>query len=501
MSSTHPFPVPRKRNPFILEIVIGKARHSRSRFQASVGRVKSLKMPKQVSRRLRSKMLVPAVFLALPAILFYGILFRNAINVPLDDDYEALLDFLNQMVELKSAAARASYFLAAQFNEYKLFFGHAVAFLQFAFVGHTDLRVLSAIGNGSVLLLAILLWMMFLPHHKNLAQRMAFFIPVSYLLFQLGYAATLNWAMPSLQNLPVLLFSLGTIYLLVRGSRRAFWCALIGLALAIAASGNGLLVIPIGVVILALSRYYLRVVGWLMISAGCVAAYAYRYNLMSSQSRLHHSVLETVLRPRPLYVIAFIGNAAAFPPLLGRYHPLEVVSGLFLGLLLCTYFFVLWRRGYARRNPTVSYCVLFLLLTAVGVAGIRSEFGISQSLESRYEIYSALFLIFAWFSIVEEFLQHQNLPLRRNHTFLATVVGAVLFCLVMDFCGWRDLEERNRKIVLGMAAYEHSVSTEFSVGPILRFPGQSARFDELEQRAPFILRQSTRLGVYRPPVF
>jgi hypothetical protein len=419
----------------------------------------------------------------------------------LDDDYEALLDFLNHMAVLKSAPARTSYFLAAQLNEYKLFFAHAVAWLQFAFFGHTDLRVLAAIGNGSILLLAILLWMMFLPDDKNLAQRMAFFIPVSCLLFQLGYAATLNWAMPSLQNLPVLVFSLGTIYLLVQGSRRAFWGALIGLVLAVGASGNGLLVIPIGAFILALGRYYTRIVSWLIISAGCVGAYAYRYNLMSSQSRFHHSVLETVLRPRPLYVIAFIGNAAAFPALLGRYHPLEVLSALFLGLLLCVYFFVLARRGYPRRNPTVSYCVLFLLLTAVGVAGIRSELGIGQSLESRYVIYSALFLIFAWFSIVEEILQHQNLPLRRNRIFSVAVVGAVLFCLVMDFWGWRSLEQRNRTIVFGMATYEHSVSSGATVGPILPFPGQGARSDELEREAPLILRESARLGIYRPPRF
>lgn len=458
-------------------------------------------MPTQVSPGLRSKVLLAAVILALPAILFYGILFRKAIDVPLDDDYEALLDFLNHMAVLKSAPARTSYFLAAQFNEYKLFFGHAVAWLQFGFLGHTDLRVLAAIGNGFILLLAILLWMMFLPDHKNLVRRMAFFIPVSYLLFQLGYAATLNWAMPSLQNLPVLVFSLGTIHLLVRGSRRAFWGALIGLVLAVAASGNGLLVIPIGVIILALDRHYRRVASWLIISAGCVGAYAYRYNLTSSQSRFHHSVLETVLQPRSLYVIGFIGNAAAFPALLGRYHPLEVLSALFLGLLLCVYFFVLARRGYPSKNPTVSYCVLFLLLTAVGVAGIRSELGIGQSLESRYVIYSALFLIFAWFSIVEEILQHQNVPLRRNRIFLAAVIGAVLFCLVMDFWGWLYLEQRNRTIVFGMATYEHSLSSGGTVGPILPFPGQGRRSYELEKEAPLILRESARLRIYRPPAF
>jgi hypothetical protein len=76
-----------------------------------------------------------------------------------------------------------------------------------------------------------------------------------------------------------------------------------------------------------------------------------------------------------------------------------------------------------------------------------------------------------------------------------------LFCLVMDFWGWRDLEQRNRKIVFGMATYEHSVSTGASVGPILPFPGQGTRSDELEREAPLILRESTRLGIYRPPVF
>ena len=240
-------------------------------------------MRTRVSPRLRPRVLVAAVLVSLPGILFYGILLRKAINVPLLDDYEALLDFLNQIAELKSASARVSHFLATQFNEYKLLFGHAVAWLQLAFLGHIDFQVLCAIGIGFVLLLAILLWTMFLPDNENLARRMAFFIPVSFLLFQLGYSATLNWAMPSLQNLPVLVFSLGTIYLLVRGSRQAFCVGLIGLILAVGVSGNGLLVIPIGVIILALSRHYVRLVSWLIVSAGSVAAYAYHYNLMSTR--------------------------------------------------------------------------------------------------------------------------------------------------------------------------------------------------------------------------
>jgi hypothetical protein len=457
-------------------------------------------MPAQVLPRLPRKALIPAVLVALPAVLFYAILFRKAINVPLLDDYEALLDFLNQMTELKSVSARASYFLASQFNEYKLFFGHALAWLDLALFGHIDIRLLCALGNLSILLLAVLLWKMFLPNHQNLAYRLTLFIPVSWLLFQLQYAETLNWAMPSLQNLPVLFFSLGAICLLVRPDRGSFYGSLVFFVLAVAASGNGFLIVPIGVLILALAHRHVRLACWLAISAVCVAVYAYHYNVMSSQSRLNHSVLSTVIRPRPLYVIGFIGNAAAFP--VGpRYLPLDIALSLFLGLLLCAFFVVMAKRGYVRRNPMVSYCILFLLLTAIGVAGLRSDLGLAQSLGSRYAIYSALFLIFAWFAIVEEFLQHDKVPLLRNHTLLVAIAGAVLFSLSMDVLGWFTLTGRDRRIILGMASYEHGVSPESSIGPILPFPDQGPRMDDLDRQAPKILNQSTKLGIYKPPAY
>jgi hypothetical protein len=439
--------------------------------------------------------IMAASLLLAPAIIFYVLLFLKAVNLPLEDDYEALLDYLNQMAELKSAPARASYFLATQHNEYKLFFGHALVSCQLAFFGHIDIRILCAVGNGFILLLALLLWRMFLPNHPSVVYRMLHFIPVCWLLFQLQYVGTLNWAMPSLQNLPVIVFSLGGIYLLLRATRLSFWGAMICLALAVASSGNGLLMIPIGVLILAVNRQFARVVSWLVISAGCVAAYAFRYNVLSSQSRLQHSVFSTLIRPRPLYVIAFMGNAAAFP---GRHH---VIFGLSVGLLLAVFFVSLARRGYFRRNPLVSYCVLFLLLTAVGVAGLRSDFGIAQSLDSRYGIYSALFLIFAWFAIVEEILAYMNVPLKCNHILLVAIAGSVLFSLTMDALGWTYLSQRNQTIVRGMTAYEHPGPPGSNVGPILPFPGQGPRSDELDRKAPLILKQSMKLGIYRPPLY
>jgi hypothetical protein len=436
--------------------------------------------------------LFAAFFVAIPPVLFYSVLFRKALDIPIYDDYDATLAFMNHLMLLKGASASCSYFLAAQHNEYKLFFLHGLAWLQFYFFGHIDFRILSAIANGFVFLLAILLWKMFLPNHKDLTARLAFFIPVSWLLFQLQHWENLNWAAGGLQHIPVLPFAFGAIYLLVRGERWPFCFALALLILAVAADGNGLLTIPIGVLILVRARSYARVAGWLVASAGCVAAYAYRYNVMSSQTHAQGSIFSTFHPLSPAYILAFIGGAGS---VLG--------ANILFGILLCCFFGFMAFRGYARKNPAVSNCVLFLLLTAIGVAGLRSDLGVEQSHSSRYAIYSALLLIFAWFAIVDEFLQRRRVALLHNNVLLGVTMAVILFSLSMDWAGSLLLEDRNRGLVKAMAAYEHPASPESTNGPTPWFQsltlGTPSEAFNLHARAT--LDQSVELGVYRPPDF
>jgi hypothetical protein len=434
--------------------------------------------------------LVAAFFVAIPPILFYTVLFRKALNLPIGDDYHATLDFANNLVLLKGASAKLSYFLAAQHNEYKLFFLHCLAWLQLYLFGHIDFRVLSAIANGFVFLLAIVLWKMFLPNNKDIVARLSFFIPVSWLLFQLQHWENLNWAADGLQHIPVLPFAFAAIYLLVRAKPWAFLSALGCLILAVAADGNGLLIIPIGLVILVRARALMRILAWLTASTVCVGAYAYRFNFMSSQIDAHRSVLSTFHPLSPAYILAFIGSAGS------------VFRGsIILGALLCCFFVFMAFRGYTRKNPAVSYCVLFLLLTVIGVAGLRSDLGVVQSLSSRYAIYSALLLIFAWFAIVEEFLQRRRVPLLHNKTLLGVTAVVILFALFMDWLGSAMLEDRNRGLVKAMAAYEHPASPQSTNGPTPWFQSLTLGIplEAFNLQARATLNQSIELGVYRPP--
>jgi hypothetical protein len=430
------------------------------------------------------------ILVGLPVIFFYVMLLRTALNIPYSDDYHAVLEFTNQFIQLQGFPAKASYFLASQHNEYKLYFGQGVVWLQFALLGHIDFRLLAAIGNGFILLLGIFFWRIFLPEHKDLGRRLALFVPISWLLFQLQYIETLNFSMAGLQNLPILVFSFACIYFLLRKTRGALCGALAFYVLAIASSGNGFLLFPVAVLVLVLGRRYAHLLSWAAVTGISSGAYAYHYNSHNSGVSYRRGIFNSLLHLRPAYAISFMGSALGIP--------FPVAASFVLGGVLCAFFAWMAYRGYIRRNPLVSCCVLFLLLTAIGVAGIRSELGVMQSLSSRYTIYSALLLIFAWIVIVEEFLQHSSVPLLNHSGYLGAVAVAVLFSLSMDAIGWAMIQQRDLELVQGMTAFEHPASAHDSSGPLST--RQETLFPGFNPYARIVLQDSIRLGVYRPPI-
>ncbi|MDT7812155.1 MAG: hypothetical protein QOJ42_2071, partial [Acidobacteriaceae bacterium] len=247
--------------------------------------------------RERSSISVVAAAVLLPIVFFYSYLFYMSRDIPLTDDYDAGLKFANDLVQLPSFSERLVYFVGAQHCEYKVFVGHGLVWLQLALMGHVNFAVLSALGNISILFLGIILWKMFLPD-LDLRRRLALFLPVSLILFQYQYVETLNWPLPGVQNLPVVTCAIGSIYLLGRKTRGAFAGALGLMVLGIASSGNGFLVVLVGLLMLLMGRMYKRVAAWSLTAALCSWAYAYHYNKLATQSPKHPPILTALTHPQ-----------------------------------------------------------------------------------------------------------------------------------------------------------------------------------------------------------
>lgn len=413
---------------------------------------------------------------------------RHVVNVPIADDYYALFDFLNHLTERQDLPAKFNYLLGAQHNEYKLFFEHALFWAQLNLSGVIDLKLLCVIGDSFAIWLALVLWKMFSPSSTT-ALHLILFAPVPWLIFQLQYAQTLNFAMGALQNLPVIVFSLSTIYLLLRTKRWAFCASLLAMVLAVSSSGNGLLMLPIGAAILAVRRRYARLSVWVAIAAVCLAAYLYGYDPRLWLTPFHSPVPAIAHLWQPYYAICFLGSAAAYP--------FKLLSPV-LGIAICIFFLHMIRRGYFYRNPAIGYSVCFVLLTSVTVAGFRYNFGPISSTSSRYTIYSVLLLILAWFAIVDEQLMKSRKLSWRVVVGVTTL--SALFSIAMDIWGLRYLERRNQKLVIGMSLYEHNFAQALAPGPVFP-PPNTKEEQQFNVRVREVLRQSMKLGIYHLPTY
>jgi hypothetical protein len=432
----------------------------------------------------KTKLPVLISLVLFPSVVFYAGLLYTVRDLPWLDDYDAALNFADQLIALHSFGERFIYFLGAQHNEYKIFVAHGLVWLQLALTGHINFAVLSVLGDLSILLLGIVLWKMFLPGTPP-ERRLALFLPVSLLLFQYQYVETLNWPIAGLVNLPVVLFAIGCFYLLDRGTQARFAAAAALMVLGIAASANGFLIAIVGALLLLLRRLYIRLGGWIAITAVCAWLYAFHYRSLNVPGQ-SHGLTHALLHPHPIFVLGFLGAAGRYP-----FYDGAVV----LGVALLVFYGWMIRRGYLRRQPIVGYCLLFVSLTSVGVAGIRGDFGLVQSMSSRYRIYSDLLLIFAWFALVAEFRLAEAELLRRNRIFVTALTLCALFWVAMDAVGGRNLYRRDEFLEEGMRRFERSHGT---LSPVYSLDGRMTGYPGFDEHARQILIQAEQAGTYEP---
>lgn len=433
---------------------------------------------------------------ATPALAFYWLLARSAFNLPVVDDYHAVLDFTDRFSRLSGLGARLGYIVNFQHNEYKLVFENAIFAIQYALFGNVNFAALSMIGNAFVLVLFVQLAMAFRTSTQGNAARVLLLLPVGLVLFQLQYASTLNFSMAGLQNLPVLAFALAAITLLAKDSPGRFPGAGVAMLLAVAASGSGFLLGPVGILMLAERRRWKHAAVWIVVSAVIALVYFNHYDFHSSQANPDGSNAKPGAHFNIMYMLAFMGSSIA------RYQGYGPSIGA--GILLLLVWAFASRKRYFKENPTVFHFFVFLLLTAAGVSAIRSGLGLEQSLASRYRIYSNLLFILTYIFLAESYL----LPMkdrRKQRVISGLIVACGLgFCVLSDMAGFRFLKGRQQAVTYEMAAWQAArrpVGKEVDSQPALNLDPAVARqlATGLYKPATATLVESMALGIYRPP--
>ena len=374
----------------------------------------------------------------LPAIAAYGILYRQGLSVPYQDDYTAILAFAADYDQLPTRKAKVLDIATTQFNEYKLGFEHSIVAAELELTHHLDFAFLTALGDLFLLPIAYLLWRTYQVEAADFDRRLLAFLPISLIFFSLAYWQNLNWAMTGLQNTPVILFGLLAIYFLASGNRlrsgrASLLLSCVAAALAAFSSANGFLLAPVGLLILLPRHAYARSLVWCASFAAPFAAYVYHYN------RPVEAMGRAFYTSRPLFFLGFFG--CVIP---SRW------PAAFLGFMMLTIFALAVRSRFDRTNPAAFYFAVWILETGFLVAWVRGAAGFT--IASRYSMYSNLLLIFCY-SFLAHYLPRRWPGFNRRLFYTTAVVFAVGLCLMADVSAYRKLGSRRRMVLSGIEFY------------------------------------------------
>lgn len=415
---------------------------------------------------------------AIPLLVFYALLERQALPVPMYDDYSAILSFGLHFQHLAGLGAKLLYIVSAQQNEYKLIFEHAIVAADIAATGSIHFGCLIWLGNSLILPILLLLWMN--AFDSRTPERIPLFAPVCFLVAQLNYAENLDWAMCGLQTFPVILFSLASIHFLVR--KRAI-AASSSACLAIFSSGNGFFLIPIGMLVFIRDRDWRRLSIWLGFAALSLTCYAYGYTphrYPSAQAGL----LKTVL-----FLASFVGAAVE-----NMHHRPVPYGAVILGLGVLAIYVQNCRYKLYDSNPFLFYMVLWCLLSGAAVEYGRMWAGFTASLIPRYKVYSDLLLMFSYVAVMTSLKGvSPTLCARKRAAYSMMLAVSVLLALSGDYAGYNFIAKRRSIVQEGLDRYKQERNLHLPSIPNEAFGGAEPEYDKR------LLDQTSATGLLKLP--
>ncbi|GAB3937792.1 hypothetical protein [Larkinella terrae] len=333
-----------------------------------------------------ASLLLSGLALLVP-VLVYGLVFsRYAINVPKFDDH-ALKAFLLKLDQAESLRDQIYEFFA-QHNEHRIFYDRLISWLDYHLTGKLNFVHLMLVGNLSL----VLLLLVFIRALRQAGVSLWMALPVSLLLFNLSHWENTFWGMAALQNFTVVALAVATFYEL-SFKNRVGWLAIALAVLATLTSGNGLLIWPVGLILIFLRQDYVGVLRWLLALAITFRLYFLDYQKPAGNPPDPGSLLAQLHG-----WLLFNGAAAEAFPVRNFLLTCLLLGGIIIALAA---FFGIPAVVEKFRGIKLTEWQLFFLGgaaftigTGLVVAFNRVGFGLGTLTTSRYKIYSLTLLAF-----------------------------------------------------------------------------------------------------------
>ena len=345
---------------------------------------------------------------ALFALVIYALtVFRYSYNMPVGDDYDAILAYLNQFVV--SSPAEKIHLFFTQHNEHRILLTHLISISELAIFGKINFIHLIWFGTVGWFLSIAAFW--YFSQKEGITPFE--FAPSAIVLLTFSHHEMMTWAMTSIQQYYQVCFGIMAIGFMV--NKRVFPSSVF-YAAAIFTSGGGMSLVPL------VNLYYLSQRNWRELSislAITTLVLVIYFVLLPYSSPPSSKILETVLNPSLLigYFVGFIGA-------LGNIYEYGYASLLCCGLILLVLFGCKAKEGQ-KQSPFFFWICIYILITALLTALNRSDQGIYTSGDSRYSEYSLLFSasVYSIYLICTKSIQAKNAVVKIFFLF-----SVALFC-------------------------------------------------------------------------
>ncbi|AEE14474.1 hypothetical protein Thena_0844 [Thermodesulfobium narugense DSM 14796] len=356
-----------------------------------------------------SKDKVYFLLVILPLLIYISAVLIFSINIPADDDYDAVLGFLNKFVTSNNLGEKV-WLLFSQHNEHRIFFNRVVELLQYCIMGKANFYILSIIGN----LGWIFSFFVFYRLYKKKYRHYKYLLPISIIFFSFLTHTLMSWSMASIQQYYQVLFLLLSYYFLVyKFSIKSAILYQFFLTLGVWTGGGGLIFYIPAVVYLFFKKRNKEAIftAILFLLNSYFYFIFFRYHLASSIPSFSYVPMH--LFDIVIYSLNFIGNVK----IITRY---EYIVGLIF--LLCSIYIAFKKR--------CEFQILILLavgLTAFAVAIDRIHLGIWQALSSRYTMYPIILLSSNYLSILSD----RNPKAKKYFYIFSLVLSVLIFSIAM----------------------------------------------------------------------
>ena len=318
------------------------------------------------------------IIFIIPFVIYGLYIFKYAVNIPVMDDFDAVLNFTNAFSQAQTGGSKIAV-LFSQHNEHRLVFDRIIFLCYYYLFHEVDFFFFIVFGNLGWILTTVML-VLYFRNFFDLS--LNYLIPIPYMMLSFIHRDTMFFATPAIQFYWFMFFSVAFLICLSKDKPLLF-CVLFPIALF--TSGGGIVLYPLGILFLVLKKKWKSFAWFIVLSTACMVLYFFSYSTPIN----HPSIFEAVINPlRSIaYFFAFLGNLL----------PVNTIA-IPIGIILCilSVYFVIMQPG----DSFLRLAIGFVGLTALVTSFTRSGFGVEQARSARYTLFPLLALVCIYIYIV-----------------------------------------------------------------------------------------------------